>query len=131
MLIGQLVDKSGLTRDTIRYYERRGLIETPSRRDNNYKEYAEDSLQRLVFVKRMQMVGFTLAQTGELLELYLAGEGSCGNVGLRLREHLQEIDERIAELEGMRTTLRETFEVCRGSIQSETCAGLEAAFRSS
>ena len=73
MLIGEVIEQCGVTRDTMRHYEAQGLIEIPARRDNNYKEYSPDTVKRVNFIRDMQGVGFTLRQTRELLALYDGG----------------------------------------------------------
>ncbi|MDR3715349.1 MAG: MerR family transcriptional regulator [Puia sp.] len=71
MLIGELVLKSGLSRDTIRFYEKQGLIKIgcKQRRNNNYKEYSEEVLKRLHTIKRMKNFGFTLNEAAGLLDM--------------------------------------------------------------
>lgn len=78
MLIGELSAKTGLSRDTIRFYEKQGLIKVSrgQRRDNNYKEYPEEVVDRLLTVKRLKGLGFTLNESGDLLAMIgLAGQG--------------------------------------------------------
>ena len=70
MLIGELSKRSGFSRDTIRYYEKIGLIEVPkARREHNYKDYPEEILQQLLVIKKYKSLGFTLEQIRELLVL--------------------------------------------------------------
>ena len=121
MLIGEVVKESGFTRDTIRYYESRGLIEEPVRRENNYKEYGQNTLKRLAFIKDMQGVGFTLRETREFLELFDGGNATCENTGPLFRSRLTQIDEKIAQLKRMRSTLRESFEACAGNSPDDAC----------
>lgn len=121
MLIGEVVKESGLTRDTIRYYEQRGLIEEPIRRENNYKDYGQDTVRRLAFIKDMQGVGFTLRETGEFLQLFDDGNATCANTGPMFSSRMTRIDEKIAQLKRMRSTLRNTFEACAGNSQNDAC----------
>lgn len=121
MLIGELMDETGLSRDTLRYYERRGLIAPAYRRENGYREYGEDAVARLRFVRLLQGAGFTLREAGAFLELHSAGEATCGNVGEKVREHLTAIDEKMVELQRMRAELVETFAACAGSGPESPC----------
>lgn len=126
MLIGELVRITGFSRDTIRYYETRGLIEIPLRRDNLYKEYPEAAVNRLLFVKEMQGVGFTLRQIGDFIELFDSGEASCANTGPRVYEHMRSIDEKITQLETMRARLEKTFSSCAGNSPESPCSPIVA-----
>ena len=121
MLIGELVDITGFSRDTIRYYETRGLLETPLRRDNKYKEYPKSAVNRLLFVREMQGVGFTLRQIGEFVDLVEAGEANCGNTGPKIQAHMNSIDEKIAQLEAMRARMEELFSSCAGNTLASPC----------
>ena len=79
MLIGELVERSGLTKDTIRFYEKKGLItlEKKSRRENNYKEYSEQVLEKLMLIRRLKKMGFTLHEIDTFLDLWRAEDASC------------------------------------------------------
>ncbi len=82
MLIGELSSKTGLSRDTIRFYEKQGLISVArkERRFNNYEEYSEETLQRLLSVKVIKSFGFTLNEASDLLDMIEMNEATCNNV---------------------------------------------------
>lgn len=87
MLIGELVDRTGLTKDTIRFYEKKGLISVGrrSRRENNYKEYSEQILDKLMLIRKLKDMGFTLNEIDTFLELWREEDASCKNLNLRLK----------------------------------------------
>ncbi len=107
MLIGELSNKTGLSRDTIRFYEKQGLIAVgrKERRDNNYKEYSENTLHKLLTIKRIKGFGFTLSETDEFLTLLDKNAATCENVGEKMYEKLKKIDEKIKELQDLKDSL--------------------------
>ena len=121
MLIGDLARESGASRETIRYYEKRGLLKTPLRRDNNYKEYADEDLRTLRFIAAMKGAGFTLREIADMLGM-IATEGPvCGVTGPAVTEKLTQLDQRIVDLQEIRTRLTKTFSACTGTTGDDTC----------
>ncbi|MBC6112898.1 MerR family transcriptional regulator [Pedobacter fastidiosus] len=114
MLIGQLVKETGLTKDTIRYYEKHGLISIgrKERRDNNYKEYSDVMKTRLFTVKRLKNFGFTLNEIADLLNLIDVNEASCGNVSHKIEEKVTLLDGKIRELISIRAVLFNSLKKC-------------------
>jgi MerR family transcriptional regulator, copper efflux regulator len=102
MLIGEIADKTGFSRDTIRYYEKIGLIKVSKkgRRDNNYKEYPESVLERLQIIKRAKHLGFSLREIGELIE-------SWAGKTLTIKERVELFQSRIKLIEDKIRKLRE------------------------
>ena len=100
MLIGELSIKTGLSRDTIRFYEKQGLIalHAKERRENNYKEYSDHILNRLLTIKHIKGFGFTLNETSELLDMIETNTASCENVSRHIAEKISVIDQKIKEL---------------------------------
>ena len=121
MLIGELADATGLSRDTIRFYEKEGLLESAGRRDNNYKEYPESAIDQLRFIKALQDRAFTLSEIRELLALSHEGAATCGDVGARIRAKVQQIDTQIEALRAMKERLSTGFECCGGNSAEDTC----------
>ena len=119
MLIGQLALRTGFTRDTIRFYEKHGLIEVPrkARRDNNYKEYPDEVLERLLAIKRIKAMGFTLNETQEILDLMDVDKATCGAMTDKLNDKVVLIEQKVAELIRRRETLRSAVKACL-----DTCA---------
>jgi len=127
MLIGEIVKQTGVTRDAIRHYEAKGLIPKPDRRDNNYKEYAPDTVLRIRFIQTMQHVGFTLRQTRSFAELQENGTATCANTGVHIQEHLAQLDAKITQLTTMRTELKAAFQTCAGNARDDLCMPIAGA----
>ena len=117
MLIGELSKRCGLSRDTIRFYEKHGLIAVghKERRFNNYKEYSEETLQRLQSIKLIKSFGFTLNEASDLLDLIDVNQATCNNVSEKIGEKVQLLDEKIKELINIRTLLLNGLKNCQGT----------------
>lgn len=115
MLIGQLVNKTGLSKDTIRFYEKHGLISVArkQRRHNNYKEYSDEILGRLLTIKRLKNFGFTLNEIGELLDMIEVNDATCKNVEHKISGKVAMLDQKIKELIAVRTMLLAGVKACR------------------
>lgn len=100
MLIGEVAEKTGFSRDTIRYYEKIGLIKVGkrSRRENNYKEYSEDTLERLRIIGRAKHLGFSLAEIGELMYFWLSKSLSKTERIALFQNRILMIDEKMEKL---------------------------------
>lgn len=114
MLIGELAQKSGLSRDTIRFYEKEGLIRLgrKQRRENNYKEYDEAALERLQLIKRIKNFGFTLQETAELLSLIAINAATCAEMRGRAVQKIAAIDGKIADLLLLRELVAGNLQAC-------------------
>lgn len=112
MLIGEINRRTGVARDTIRYYERLGLIELDHRRVNRYKEYADDTVERLGHIAQLKELGFTLSDIGELLTV-LQGADACADLPQRVDQKVRQIDERISVLQRYRTRLQTVRRECQ------------------
>jgi Cu(I)-responsive transcriptional regulator len=113
MSIGAVAAKSGLPAKTIRYYEDIGLL-TPPRRDNGYRCYREQELHKLKFLHRARSLGFTIDECRQLLSLYEDESRASSDVKALARQHLKEVDAKIQELQGMKSTLETLIKSCRG-----------------
>jgi len=134
MLIGELSKRSGLSRDTIRYYEKRMLL-AASERDigNDYKNYGPEALERLKQIQRLKDVGFTLQEIGQLL----VGDGkhhACVDLPAQLPQKIERIDRQVAVLLEHKASLMEVQRACNGAcaVQSgmPTCVPRESAAKS-
>lgn len=105
--IGELADRSGLTRDAIRYYEDVGVLPEAERSDGGYRLYGPEDADRLAFVGRAQALGLTLEEIAEVLDLVDEGREPCVHVRLRLEQRLRETRTRIAELRALEGRLEE------------------------
>jgi MerR family mercuric resistance operon transcriptional regulator len=110
--IGKLAEAAGVGVETIRFYERRGLLAQPARRASGYREYAPDDVARIRFIKSAQQLGFTLKEITELMQLERDANAQCGDVQARAAEKMRGIDAKIAALTSMRTELERVSACC-------------------
>ncbi|NMM22056.1 MAG: heavy metal-responsive transcriptional regulator [Phycicoccus sp.] len=110
MLIGELADTVGLPSQTIRFYERRGLLPEPVRRANGYRIYYESTLTRLNFIQTAQAAGLTLAEIGSIIDLRDDGNVPCTHVASLLDSKLADVRARIKSLAVLETELKEVIE---------------------
>ena len=114
MNIGAAAARSGVPPKTIRYYESIGLIPSAARRDNNYRDYSDQDVAALCFIARARKLGFSVKDVGALLALWRDTSRASHDVKAVALHHIAEIDQRIAELEGMRRTLVDLTRRCHG-----------------
>ena len=114
MRIGQSAARSGVPAKTIRYYESVGLLPQPDRTASGYRDYDEPALQRLRFVQRARSLGFSVRECANLLALYEDKQRASAEVKGLAREHVAQIDAKIAELRAMRRTLGKLIDKCHG-----------------
>src|SRR5215510_4168147 len=100
--VGEVARLSGVGIETLRFYERSGLLDRPARTESGYRLYKEDVLERLDFIKRAQTLGFTLDELGRVIAEKRAGQTPCAKVREIVRRRLQELDERIAQMRSYR-----------------------------
>jgi len=114
MLIGELVQKSGLPKDTIRFYEKKGLITLgrKERRDNNYKEYSESVLNKLLLIRRLKDLGFTLAEIDTFFEGWQADDASCISLKPTLENKIAFVEEQLQRLRDLKTMLTASLARC-------------------
>lgn len=126
MRIGELAELSGLSIDTIRFYEKQGLIPAPRRTESNYRVYGPDTLRRLVFIRKARDLGFTLSEVAQLLALSEDHSAGAGDVRERARDKLRDLDRRLTEMQAMRHSLSKLVEACSGEGPGQTCPILAA-----
>src|SRR5437867_9097723 len=102
LTIGQLARHGGVGVETVRFYEREGLLDEPARKASGYRQYTEDVVARLRFIKRAKALGFTLKEIGELLALRLDPETSCAEIKDRAKAKIDDIQAKIRDLQRMR-----------------------------
>ena len=125
--IGEAAQAAGVNIETLRYYERRGLVPEPPRSRANYRLYPHESVKVVRFVKRAQELGFTLNEIRELLALRDGGQGaSCAEVREQARNKLRDIQAKIRSLKTMRQALSDLVNECSGRGPVATCPILEA-----
>ena len=124
MTIGQLAKAAGVGVETIRYYQRRGLLATPSRPSGGQRHYAETMLRDLAFIRRAQQLGFSLEQVKELMAI---ADGSHCSEGLAFaRSKLDELQVRVTELNRMRRQLRIILKQCEANSRRAPCPLIRA-----
>ncbi len=114
MLIGELSRLTGFSRDTIRFYEKEGLIKIgrKQRRENNYKDYPEEVLRRLLIIKQLKGFGFTLNETSDLLAMIDENLALCDAVNEKVEAKVKMIDEKIKELKKIKNMLLNGVALC-------------------
>ncbi|NKF22359.1 heavy metal-responsive transcriptional regulator [Solimonas marina] len=121
LTIGRLAEQAGVGTDTVRYYERVGLLPTPPRRASGYRDYPADSVQRLRFINRAKELGFTLGEIGELLELSGRREHGAADVKRAAEAKLAVVEHKLAELQRVRDGLRTLIDACPGHGPLQHC----------
>ncbi len=121
MRIGHLAEKAGVAVDTVRYYERQGLLPPPARRPSGYRDYGEDELQQLRFVRRCKALGFTLEETRELLRLSADPEADRSDVRALTERRLADVESRLRELQALRESLAGLAASCSGPGSLDGC----------
>jgi DNA-binding transcriptional MerR regulator len=128
MHIGEVARSVGMRASAIRYYESRGIIRPAVRSLNGYRFYRAEAVDLLEFVKRAQSLGLTLKEIKSLLELNCGDRGRCRQLKQLAREHLQQIDETISELQQLRSELHALLRrKVRRPDKSEVCPLIERA----
>ena len=124
LTIGRLAEQAGVGIDTVRYYEREGLLPAPPRRASGYRDYPADSVARLRFIRRAKDLGFALNEIAELLEL--SQQNSVRAIREAARSKLVLVEHKLAELQRVRDGLQELISACPGHGKSEHCPIIRA-----
>lgn len=112
MRTSEVAAQAQVNTQTLRYYERRGLLPAPARTHSGYRAYTAEAVRVVRFVKRAQQLGFTLTDIGELLHLAGGGPASCEEAKAMARVRIADLQQRIAELTGMRDALAQLVDTC-------------------
>lgn len=118
LTIGRLARAAGVNVETIRYYQRIGLIAQPHTPAQGFRKYPEHTIKTLTFIKRAQRLGFSLKEIHELLEL---GKGSCDDVRKRAEKRRDKIELQIKDLRALSDTLNQLIDECKHDNNSESC----------
>ena len=122
----QLARKAGVNVETLRYYERRGLIPEPPRRDSGYRQYSQDDVARIQFIKRAKDLGFTLQEVQELLDLRVDPDTPCIMVKRRADLKIIDIETKLQSLKRIKKALNKLAAACSGRGPVGDCPILEA-----
>ncbi len=109
MRIGELAKTAGVTPDTIRYYEREGLLLPPERTPSGYRDYGPGVMDDLLFIKKAQASGLKLGDVREVMQIAAGGRPPCEHVRTTVTTRLAEVEERLRELRSLRSTLKATL----------------------
>lgn len=127
--IGEVSKRSGIGIEALRFYEKSGLLDKPERTDSGYRMYDARVLKRLAFIKQAQVLGFSLEEIKRIIDEKRAGQSPCAEVRELVRLRLQELDERMQEMQRYRQELAQTLakwdEV--GEAQGHICGLIEGS----
>jgi MerR family copper efflux transcriptional regulator len=126
LTIGQLAKQTDIGLETIRFYEREGLIESPPRRSSGYRAFPLETVPRVRFIRTAKELGFSLKEIGELLALRVDPVESCAHVKTIAEEKIADIEKRVRTLQRMRNTLRKLVTACEARIATSDCPILES-----
>ncbi len=126
MTIGRLAREAGVHVETVRYYERRRLLERPPEPSSGYRIYSRKAIRRIRFIKRAQELGFSLREIAELLSLRAEPRRRCADVQARAEAKIGEIEEKIHTLGSMKKALGKLVQECTGRRSVTECPVLEA-----
>jgi MerR family mercuric resistance operon transcriptional regulator len=126
LTIGQLAKQTEIGLETIRFYEREGLIKNPPRRPSGYRAYPPETVQRVRFIRIAKELGFSLKEIGELLDLRVNPVKSCAHVKTIAEDKITDIEQRIRTLQRMRKTLRNLVAACEARKATSDCPILDS-----
>lgn len=126
LTIGRLAREAGVNLETVRYYERRGLLARPPRSASGYRLFPADAARRLRFIRRAQELGFSLGEIRELLSLRMSATARRTDVRKRAEAKIADIDAKIRTLDSMKRTLRNLTNSCEGCGPIAECPILES-----
>jgi len=124
--IGQIAQRAGIGVETVRFYERKGLLEEPLRRASGYRQYPEEVVKRIHFIKRAQKLGFSLKEITEMLMLRVDGHTSCEEVKQHAEAKIASVERKLIELQRMRQALLQVAALCTGEGPASACPMLDA-----
>lgn len=126
LTIGKLAREAGINLETVRYYERRGLLPKPPRTASGYRLFPADAALRLRFIRRAQELGFSLKEIHELLALRISPRTTSAEIRKRAEAKIADIEHKIETLASMRKSLRKLTRSCAGCGPISECAILES-----
>jgi MerR family mercuric resistance operon transcriptional regulator len=121
LTVGKLAQAAGVGVETIRFYEKRGLVQQPLRRGSGYRVYQPDDVTRIRFIKNAQALGFTLNEIGDLIKLEQDTGSQCSDLQVRADDKIRLIDDKISELNRMRNELVQLSSSCASDQPLSEC----------
>jgi len=126
LTIGKVAEKAGVGVETVRFYERKGLVAQPPKRGSGFRRYPTEAVERIRFIQSARTLGFTLKEISELLALRVEPSTTCGDIQARADAKVEEIDRKVRELRRMKKALQELSASCVGSGPTSECPILDA-----
>jgi len=126
MRIGKVAKQAGITVEAIRFYEKKGLIESPKRNESGYRDYPEDAIQLVSFIKRAKELGFSLKEIKNLMPLRYTPGTTCSDVKNQTMEKIADIDRKVDDLLKIKEALKELVSICPGKGPLKHCTIMEA-----
>lgn len=126
LTIGRLAEAAGVGVETLRFYEREGLLPKPPRKRSGYRQYSPQAVERVLFIRRAKELGFTLKEITELLELRIDPHKSCADVRALARSKIEDVETKIADLARIKSALEKLAKACRGKGPTSDCPILDA-----
>ena len=123
---GELARRANVNVETLRFYERQGLLPKPPQRASGYREYPPEAVGLVQFIKRAQTLGFSLREIKELLALREVPRATCGDVRVLAQRKIEEIDAKISDLHAMRAALTKLLKGCTGTAPIAQCPIIES-----
>lgn len=124
--IGEVARQAEVGVETVRFYEREGLLQEPQRRASGYRQYSQEVVKRIGFIKRAKALGFSLKEIRELLLLRVDAQTSCDEVKQRTETKIAEVERKLVELQRMRQALLQVHSFCVEQGPTGRCPMLEA-----
>ena len=121
LTVGEVAKRAAVHIETLRYYERRGLVARPPRSMSNYRLYPEETVRRVQFIKRAQPLGFSLKEITELLSLRAEPVTPCADVRERALAKIYDIEDKMRTLQAMKTVLVQLVAACSGRGAASDC----------
>ncbi|MCK4707684.1 MAG: MerR family DNA-binding protein [Gammaproteobacteria bacterium] len=122
LTIGKVATLSDVSVETIRYYQKIGLIKEPNKPLKGYRHYSMENIRQLKFIKKAQRLGFTLNEVAELLEI---GSGKCSDIKIKAQNKHNQISQQIKELQALKKTLNNLIDSCSNTSESKPCPIVE------
>lgn len=126
LTIGEIARQSGVGVETVRYYERKGLLAEPPRKSSGYRQYQSDTVDQIQFILRSKQLGFTLKEIKGLLNLRLDTSATRSDVREQAHAKVADIEARINDLQRMRDSLKALIEQCHGNGKASGCPIIQA-----
>ena len=125
--VGQLAKRASVNIETVRYYEKRKILPKPKRTESGYRQYSENDVARILFIKRAKELGFTLNEISELLSLKIKSSSTCGDVKRLAEIKVSDIEKKITDLNTIKKKLEELMALCdKENASTSECYILEA-----